>query len=117
MMQLFFKKQFHAAIRNGTKRTTIRRWPKARVTAGGNSYAPGLGWLRIEGVEQVELSHLGEEDARSDGFDSHASMLRMLNQLYPDHLSDGKQWFRIAFTMHEPIPPRARKAKAQQPLF
>ena len=117
MMQLFFKKQFHAAIRDGTKRTTIRRWPKARISAGSDVYAPHIGWLKIEGVEQVTLNELGDEDARADGFEDRASMLRALHELYPDHRTDGKQWFRVLFRIKELIQPRTRSDPAQTPLF
>jgi hypothetical protein len=115
--QLFFKKQFFAAIRDGTKRTTIRRWPKARVSAGRDAYAPHIGWLSIEGVETVQLKHLDEADARADGFESRASMLRALRKLYPDHRSDGKQWFRVLFKIKELIEPRSREDATQMSMF
>jgi len=115
--QLFFKKQFFAAIRDGTKRTTIRRWPKARMSAGHDVYAPCIGWLRIEGVEQVTLKQLGEADARADGFESCASMLRALQELYPDHLTDGKQWFRVLFRIEELIQPRTRRDPPKMSMF
>ncbi len=117
MSQLFFKKQFFAAIRDGSKRTTIRRWPRARVSAGQDAYAPHIGWLHIEGVESVRLKELGEADAIADGFDSRASMLQALRQLYPDYRTDGKQWFRVIFTIKELIEPRLRPDAAQLSMF
>lgn len=117
MSQLFFKKQFHSAIRDGTKQTTIRRWLRARVKVGRNAYAPGIGWLSIEGVDQIDLNQLDENDARADGFATHALMLRTLAELYPDQLTDGKQWFRIAFTIKELNSPRVQPDPAQLPLF
>jgi hypothetical protein len=115
--QIFFKKQYFAAIREGTKRTTIRRWPKARISAGSDVYAPHIGWLKIEGVEQVTLKELGDADARADGFESRESMLRALHELYPDHRTDGKQWFRVLFRIKELIQPRTRGEPPQMSMF
>lgn len=74
MGQLFLKKPMQAAIREGRKRTTIRRWKAGRpgVRAGQRVYSPGLGWLSIESVEAVDLDTLRDEDARADGFDTAA---------------------------------------------
>jgi hypothetical protein len=101
MGQLLFKKCFWEPIRAGTKRTTLRRWTNPRVKPGGRAFAPGVGWLRVATVEPVELSALREPDARSDGFGSLAEMLTALSALYPDHATDGKRWFRVAFSREE----------------
>jgi hypothetical protein len=112
MGQLLFKKIFWDAIRDGSKRTTIRRWTAARLKAGGRAFAPGIGWLAIELVEIVpDLSRLNDDDARADGFDSADAMRATLRLLYPDHdddggrgaagagaeMGDGRRWFRVAF--------------------
>ena len=103
MGQLFFKKPLQVAIREGRKRTTIRRWDRARLRAGQEAFAPGVGWLTIEGVDAIDLSSLGEADARADGFVSLGEMRRTLRDLYPDHASDGKHWFKVSFTLTRPI--------------
>lgn len=97
MGQLLFKKCFWDAIRAGTKRTTLRRWNRARVKANHRAFAPGVGWLRVGNVEPVELQALGDADARADGFDSISEMMDALIALYPDHEKDGKRWFRVEF--------------------
>src|SRR5665213_127486 len=97
MAQLFFKKRLQDAIRAGTKRTTIRRWPRAMLGAGGRSWAPGLGSLAIDAVEAVDLDALTDADAIADGFATIGELREALHTLYPDHASDGKQWFRIFF--------------------
>ncbi len=97
MGQLLFKKCFWEAIRNGKKRTTLRRWDRPRVKAGGRAFTPGVGWLRVDGVDVVELASLGEADAGADGFSSLDEMRAALAVLYPAHATDGKQWFRVAF--------------------
>jgi len=74
MGQLLFKKCFWDAIRAGSKRTTLRRWQRPRVAAGGRVYAPGVGWLHVTSVAPVELSSLVESDAKADGFGSLADM-------------------------------------------
>jgi hypothetical protein len=106
MAQLFFKKHLQDAIRAGTKRTTIRRWPRAMLGAGGRAWAPGLGFLAIEAVEAVDLDNLTDADAVADGFETIVELRLVLQTLYPDHATDGKQWFRIFFQS----PPEARPA-------
>ena len=103
MGQLFFKKPLQLAIREGRKRTTIRRWPAARpgLHAGQRVFSPGLGWLSIEAVEPVDLDALGEDDARADGFDSAAALRHVLLSLYPLHADDGKDWFRVRFRVDQ----------------
>ena len=109
MGQLLFKKCFWEPIRSGTKRTTLRRWNSARLRAGGRAFAPGVGWLRVARVEAVELSALGESDARADGFASMAEMRAALDAIYPDCATDGKQWFRVEFSC-EPVESPSREA-------
>lgn len=118
MGQLFFKKPLQAAIRDGRKRTTIRRWDRARLRVGQEAFSPGLGWLAIERVEPVDLDALADTDARADGFDSLGDLRLVLLALYPDHAADGKQWFRVCFrvsrTIDAPAKPSRRKAKASR---
>ena len=115
MGQLFFKKPLQVAIREGRKRTTIRRWHRPRLRAGQEAFAPGVGWLAIEAVEPVELSGLGDADARADGFASLRELRRVLLELYPDHARDGKHWFRVAFTLCRTLaPPAAQAADPRQ---
>jgi hypothetical protein len=97
MGQLLFKKCFFAAIRGGTKRTTIRRWASARLKVGQSAYTPGLGRLLIESVEVVHLDDLTDADAQADGFASTTEMRAALRSLYPHTHDDGRKWFRIAF--------------------
>jgi hypothetical protein len=97
--QLFFKKPLQVAIREGRKRTTIRRWKDARLRHGDRSYAPGVGWLAIDAVEAVDLDRLAEADARADGFDTLHTLRQALLALSPDHATDGLRWFRVSFTL------------------
>ena len=99
MGQLFFKKPLQAAIREGRKRTTIRRWARPLVRAGAEAFAPGVGWLAIESVESIQLERLSDADAVADGFDSRARLMAALHALYADQAGDGKQWYVIRFTV------------------
>jgi hypothetical protein len=112
MSLLFFKKPLQDAILAGRKVTTIRRWDRPRVKAGGRAWAAGVGWLAIDAVDPVELAELTDVDAAEDGFDSLAALLAVLRELYPAAdeepnreatlPSDGKQWFRVRFRLTEP---------------
>jgi hypothetical protein len=117
MAQLFFKKPLQDAIRQGRKRTTIRRWRDGRpaLRAGQRVFSPGLGWLTIEGVEPVDLDALGEADARADGFDTAAGLREVLLALYPGHAADGKRWFRVAFEIATLSTPSRKAALQEKP--
>jgi hypothetical protein len=105
MGQLLFKKVFWAAVRGGTKRTTIRRWTTPRVKPGQRAWSPGVGWLVVESVERVErLDQLSDADAAADGFASAVEMRAALRAIYPQATrdgasgaGDGRAWFRVAF--------------------
>jgi hypothetical protein len=97
MSLLLFKKCFLEAIRTGAKRTTVRRWSRPRVHAGGRAFSPGVGWICIENVDEVDLGDLDDIDARADGFGSAAQMRRELKKIYPEVPTDGKSWFRVRF--------------------
>ncbi len=99
MSQLFFKKPLQTAILEGRKSSTIRRWDRPRVRAGGRALAPGVGWLAIDTVERIELDALGDDDARADGFDTRDELLAVLRECYPDAAGDGKEWFRVRFRL------------------
>src|SRR5215213_8502269 len=118
MSQLFFKKPFQVAIREGRKHTTIRRWPAARpaLRAGQRAFSPGLGWLSIEAVEPVDLDSLGDADAVADGFDTAVALREVLLSLYPGHADDGKDWFRVRFSVERLRPLRTSDA-SQHRLF
>ena len=114
MSQLYFKKQFQCAIREGRKCTTIRRWDRPRTAGGRRAFSPGLGWLAIEAVEQIDLGALDDTDAQADGFDSLPVLLAVLRDLYPDSENDGKRWFRVRFSFEEGSPTVSAVAPAKK---
>jgi hypothetical protein len=108
MPQLFFKRTFQQAIREGRKLTTIRRWDRPLLAAGEQANSPGLGWLAIESVEVVELDNLDDDHARADGFETKVLLVQALRAFYPDFDTDQKQWFLIRFRLHQPQVKRSR---------
>ncbi|MCY2927362.1 MAG: ASCH domain-containing protein, partial [Planctomycetota bacterium] len=71
---LFLRKQYFEAIRAGTKTTTIRFWRYAMVRPGSVETVPGLGRLRIEGIEELAFEALTAADAQADGFADLAAL-------------------------------------------
>ena len=94
---LLFKKKFLDAIRRGEKTQTIRLWKHRLMRDGQRSYIPGVGYIRIALVQQVELDQLDEEDARRDGFASADALRDELQQLYREKLANGHQAYRVSF--------------------
>jgi hypothetical protein len=96
---LLFKKKFIAAIREGRKTQTIRLWKHRCMRVGQRSYIPGVGYIHLSVVEQVELANLTDDDARPDGFETADELRAEIARLYPDKLAEGYKAFRIVFTL------------------
>ncbi len=94
---LLFKKKFLPAIRAGAKTQTIRLWPWRRMRGGQRSYIPGVGYIRVDSVEEVRLETLTDEDAIPDGFDSAAELRDEIESLYVDQIAAGYTAFRVSF--------------------
>lgn len=99
---LLFKKKFLEAIRAGTKTQTIRLWKHRRMRSGQRSYIPGIGYIQITDVAEVELDQLTDADARPDGFDTADQLRAEITQLYPKQLSEGYRAYRVCFRMAPP---------------
>jgi hypothetical protein len=96
---LLFKKKFLPAIRGGEKTQTIRLWKHRRMKPGQRSYIPGVGPIRVEAVEEIDLDELSDEDAQPDGFDSADALRAELEHLYPEQLKAGYQAYRVVFEL------------------
>ena len=94
---LLFKKKFIELIRCGKKTQTIRLWDRVRMRAGQRSYIPGIGYISILSVEQVELQHLTDADAVPDGFATAELLRKEIRSIYADELNKGQKAFRIRF--------------------
>jgi hypothetical protein len=99
---LLFKKKFLDAIRAGEKTQTIRLWPHRRMRAGQRSYIPGVGYIRIEAVDQVPFERLTEQDARRDGFPDRAALIAEVERLYADEATQAHEPYRVIFSILPP---------------
>jgi hypothetical protein len=94
---LLFKKKFLDLIRRGEKTQTIRIWPHRKMRAGQRSYIPGVGYIRVEAVEEVRLADLNKEDAHRDGFPSVRELRQEIVRLYPQGVGTSRQAYRVVF--------------------
>jgi hypothetical protein len=94
---LLFKKKFLPAIRQGRKTQTIRLWKHRMMKAGQRSYIPGVGYIRVTGVDRVDLKSLSDDDARPDGFETADELRAELANLYPKQLAEGYAAYRVVF--------------------
>ena len=99
---LLFKKKFLEQIKRGEKTQTIRFWKHRRVSPGQRSYIPGIGYIDIVSVEQVELARLTDEDALLDGFPSARSLRKEIKTLYPADMRKKMIPFKICFSIYPP---------------
>lgn len=96
---LLFKKKYLDAIRAGTKTQTIRLWKHRRMRSGQRSYIPGIGYIDVTTVEEVQLDDLTDADALPDGFPTAAALRAELNTCYADQLAAGYQAYRVVFKL------------------
>lgn len=109
-LMLLFKKKFLEPIRRGEKTQTIRLWKNRRMKAGQRSYIPGIGYISILSVDQVELERLTDADAVPDGFSSADLLREELFTLYADQIAQGHKAFRVCFSvLSEPEQLRMRE--------
>ena len=94
---LLFKKKFLPAIRSGEKTQTIRLWKHRMMRSGQRSYIPGIGYIRIDRVEQVRLEDLTDSDALPDGFLTADALRQEIGEIYGEKLAAGHQTYRVQF--------------------
>ena len=103
---LLFKKKFIEPIRRGEKTQTVRLWKYKRMKSGQRSYIPGIGYIRITAVDQVEIDDLTDEDAQLDGFPTAKALRTELKNIYAEKLAGGYQAYRVRFFI---LPPEEQK--------
>jgi hypothetical protein len=108
---LLFKKKFLDLIRTGQKTQTVRLWEHCRIRAGQRSYIPGVGYIRITAVDQVELADLTDVDANRDGFASAVALQDELSTLYAAEIAAGFRAFRVTFII---LPPEEQAAAIEE---
>lgn len=108
---LLFKKKFLELIRRGEKTQTIRLWHHRRMKPGQRSYIPGIGYIAILVVDQVELDQLTDADAIPDGFPTADLLRQELLTLYADEMTRGFRAYRICFSVYSPQDQERMKAE------
>ncbi|MDH5816092.1 MAG: ASCH domain-containing protein [Candidatus Nezhaarchaeota archaeon] len=84
MKRLNFSKEYRRKIEKGLKKQTIRlssslkEGDRVKVVVGGEI----LGIARITKVERKALEELTDEDAKKDGFESLAQLIKALKKHY-----------------------------------
>lgn len=99
---LLFKKRFLDAIRRGEKTQTIRLWPYRRMKAGQRSYIPGVGYIVVTAVDEIELDQLTDADAVPDGFASVAELRAEIERIYSERPNATWRAFRLVFRVLSP---------------
>jgi hypothetical protein len=110
---LLFKKKFLPAIRAGEKTQTIRLWKWRQMRAGQRSYIPGAGYVRIDGVDEVQIADLSDADAVPDGFPTAEALRHELTDIYGERIAAGYKAFRVVFHVTEPVVPKDARAKGE----
>lgn len=111
---LLFKKKFLAAIRSGEKTQTLRLWPCRRMKPSQRSYIPGVGYIKVDAVDEVTLDALTDDDARLDGFPTAAALRTEFNKLYRDKSGGANQIYRVRFHVLGPAEQAAWRAEKEQ---
>ena len=68
---------------------------------GQRSYITGIGYIHIEGEQEVELDQLTDQDAYPDGIESADALRREIYSIYQEKIKAGYKTFRIQFRMFE----------------
>jgi hypothetical protein len=98
LRRLNFAKEYKKKIKEGLKRQTIRlstslrEGEKVEVVAGGEV----LGIAKITRVERKTIDELTDEDAKRDGFENVAQLLKALRRHY-GRISSKKEVCVIGF--------------------
>ena len=100
MRKLNFAKEYKKKIKEGLKRQTIRlstslkEGDRVEVVAGGEV----LGIAKITKVERKTVEELTDEDAKRDGFENVAQLVKALRKHY-GRISSKKEVCVIGFEM------------------
>jgi len=71
------------------------------MRVGQRSYIPGVGYIRVDAVDQVCLEELTDQDAIPDGFATAVALRAEIASIYGDKLEAGYQAFRVVFHILE----------------
>jgi hypothetical protein len=93
---LLFQKRFHQGLTAGAVTLTFRRWPRARVRAGGRYRCHPIGVLEVDEVSEVRVADITQDDARQAGFASRAELIAYLKSASEEPLRPASRVWRIA---------------------
>jgi hypothetical protein len=82
---MLFPRKILDAIHDGSVDLAFRRWERARVRPGTRQRT-AVGVLEVTGVEVVDRSAIGDDEARRAGFGSRADLLAMLDKRPPGEI-------------------------------
>ena len=66
---------------------------------GQRSYVPGVGYITITSIEQIEVANLDDSDARLDGFATADLLREEIRSLYDADALARLKAFKIRFTV------------------
>jgi len=92
---LLFQKAFHAGLQSGAVTLTYRRWPTARVKAGGRYRCHPIGVLEVDAVSRVKVSDITGEDAARAGFETREALVHYLAGGPKGKLDADTELFRV----------------------
>ena len=112
---LLFKKKFIEQIKSGEKTQTIRLWKYCRMKPGQRSYTTGVGYIRIDSIERVELEQLTDADAIPDGFPTADALREELCALYGADALKRLRLYIVRFSVCTPCEQeRIKKKRADE---
>ena len=111
---LLFKEKFLEKIKSGEKSQTIRLWKYRKMRAGQRSFIAGVGYIRIESVERVELDQLTDDDATLDGFPTADALREEIRSLYDADILARRRPYIIRFTVYPPSMQQAIAAEQEK---
>lgn len=92
---LLFQKRFHEGLLGGQITLTFRRWPKAKVKAGGRYRCHPIGVLEVDALSRQRVRTLTREDAQRAGFPTRAALLEYLAAGSEVPLTPDEALFRV----------------------
>lgn len=92
---LLFQKAFHEGLKSGAVTLTYRRWPTARVKAGGRYRCHPIGVLEVDGISRVKVEDITTEDALRAGFEARETLIQYLAGGPAGELDAETELFRV----------------------
>ena len=92
---LLFQKAFHAGLQSGAITLTYRRWPTARVKAGGRYRCHPIGVLEVDGISRVKVEDITADEAVRAGFETREALVAYLAGGPAGRLQGDTELFRV----------------------